>query len=118
MAGVDYRRRDFLGGAAAALIPQRSPAQTRTAGLTDEFHPGNTYTTRMVEHRGYTTREFDLTDFRARVEKQLFEREYSAEEIWSNYTYFMKAALPVAEQAGVKMALHPDDPPIAKMNGV
>ena len=83
-----------------------------------DFHPANTYTTRMIEYRGYSTREFDLNDFRARVEKQQFEREYSADEIWANYTYFVKAALHVAEEAGVKLALHPDDPPLAKMNGV
>jgi mannonate dehydratase len=83
-----------------------------------DFHPGNTYTTNMVQHRGYTAREFDLNDFRKKVEKQLFEREYSADDIWANYTYFMKAVLPVAEEAGVTMALHPDDPPLAKMNGV
>jgi mannonate dehydratase len=83
-----------------------------------DFHPANTYTTKMVEHRGYITREFDLADFRGRVEKQKFDREYSADDIWANYTYFMKAVLPVAEQAGVKLALHPDDPPLAKMNGV
>ena len=72
----------------------------------------------MVQHRGYTAREFDLNDFRTKVEKQQFEREYSADDIWANYTYFMKAVLPVAEEAGVKLALHPDDPPLAKMNGV
>jgi mannonate dehydratase len=83
-----------------------------------DFHPANTYTTNMVERRGYTAREFDLDDFRKRVEKQAFDREYPAEEIWANYTYFVKAVLPVAEQAGVKLALHPDDPPVAKMNGV
>ena len=83
-----------------------------------DFHPANTYTTAMVERRGYTAREFKLSDFRAKVEKQRYEREYSAEEIWANYTYFMKAVLPVAEEAGVKLALHPDDPPVAKMNGV
>jgi mannonate dehydratase len=83
-----------------------------------DFHPANTYTTKMVEHRGYPSREFDLEDFRNRVEKRQFDREYSADEIWANYTYFMKAVLPVAEQAGVKLALHPDDPPVAKMNGV
>lgn len=83
-----------------------------------DFHPGNTYTTSLVERRGYTAREFDLDTFRGKVEKQEFGREYTAEDIWANYTYFMKAVLPVAEQAGVKLALHPDDPPLAKMNGV
>lgn len=83
-----------------------------------DFHPANTYTTNYVQRRGYTAREFDVADFRRRVEKQRFEREYPADEIWSAYTYFMKAVLPVAEESGVKMALHPDDPPLAKMNGV
>ena len=84
-----------------------------------DFHPANTYTTAQVESpRGYTAREFKLSDFRSKVEKQHFEREYSAEEIWNNYTYFIKAVLPVAEKADVKLALHPDDPPLAKMNGV
>lgn len=83
-----------------------------------DFHPANTYTTSEIERRGYKTRVFDVADFRNRVEKQAFDREYSADDIWANYTYFVKAVLPVAEEAGVKLALHPDDPPIAKMNGV
>jgi mannonate dehydratase len=83
-----------------------------------DFHPANTYTTAMVQHRGYTTRQFDLDDFRNKIEKRQFDREYSAADIWANYTYFMKAVLPVAEEAGVKLALHPDDPPVAVMNGV
>ncbi len=83
-----------------------------------DFHPANTYTTNMVERRGYIAREFDERDFRAKVEKQRFEREYSAEEIWETYTYFVRAVLPVAEEADVRLALHPDDPPLAKMNGV
>jgi mannonate dehydratase len=83
-----------------------------------DFHPANTYTTNFVERRGYTAREFNLQDFRAKVEKQAFEREYSADDIWGFYTYFTKAVLPVAKEAQVKLALHPDDPPLAKMNGV
>jgi len=83
-----------------------------------DFHPGNTYTTSVVERRGYRAREFSVDDFRAKVEKQRFGRVYSADEIWANYTYFIKAVLPVAEEAGIKMALHPDDPPLAMMNGV
>ncbi|MES1260367.1 MAG: mannonate dehydratase [Acidobacteriota bacterium] len=83
-----------------------------------DFHPANTYTTRMVQRRGYTAREFDVNDFRAKIEKPAFAREYSADDIWAAYTYFMKAVLPVAAEARVKLALHPDDPPLAKMNGV
>jgi mannonate dehydratase len=83
-----------------------------------DFHPANTYTTAMVERRGYIAREFNLKDFREKVEKQKFEREYTADEIWAHYTYFTKAVLPVAEKANVKLALHPDDPPLSKMNGV
>lgn len=33
------------------------------------------------------------------------------EELWANITYFLKAVIPVAEKAGVRMALHPNDPP-------
>jgi len=82
------------------------------------FHPGNTYSTGRVQRRGYAAREFDLSTFRAKIERKRFDREYSAEELWENYTYFMKKVLPVAEKAKVTMALHPDDPPVAKMNGV
>ena len=84
-----------------------------------DFHPGNTYTTSMITTaRGYTAREFSVTDFREKVEKKMFDRDYSAEEIWANYGYFLDAVLPVAEKAGIKLAHHPDDPPISPMNGV
>jgi mannonate dehydratase len=84
-----------------------------------DWHPANTYTTAQVKSaRGYTACEFKLSDFREKVEKQAFHREYSAEDIWSTYTYFIKAVLPEAEKHNVRLALHPDDPPVAKMNGV
>lgn len=40
------------------------------------------------------------------------------EQMWSNYSYFIKAVLPAAEEASVKMALHPDDPPVPMLGGV
>jgi mannonate dehydratase len=83
-----------------------------------DFHPGNTYSTGQVERRGYRTRLFDLDDFRKRVEKQRFEREYPAEAVWDAYRYFLKGVLPAAEKADVRLALHPDDPPVDRMNGV
>jgi len=44
--------------------------------------------------------------------------EVNEEQIWSNIEYFLKAIIPVAEEAGVKMALHPDDPPISPLRGI
>ena len=83
-----------------------------------DFHPGNTFTTAQVERRGYVARAFDLDVFRSEVEENRFGREYSADEVWDNYTYFVDAILPVAEESGVSVALHPDDPPLARMNGM
>lgn len=42
----------------------------------------------------------------------------SEERLWENYTYFLRAVLPAAEQAGVAMGLHPDDPPLSPLRGV
>lgn len=38
--------------------------------------------------------------------------------LWENYKYFLARVLPEAEKAKVKMALHPDDPPLAEVAGV
>ena len=46
------------------------------------------------------------------------DREYTEKELWANYEYYMKAILPVAEEAGVKLALHPDDPPVETLGGI
>jgi mannonate dehydratase len=45
-------------------------------------------------------------------------RVYTEEEMWDNYTYFIKAIVPVAEEAGVKIGIHPDDPPVESLGGV
>jgi mannonate dehydratase len=41
----------------------------------------------------------------------------SAEQMWANLTYFLKEVIPVAEKAGVRMALHPNDPPVPVSHG-
>ena len=39
------------------------------------------------------------------------------EEVWDRITYFLERVVPVAEQAGVKLACHPDDPPVPTLRG-
>lgn len=38
--------------------------------------------------------------------------------LWDNYTYFIKAVLPHAERHGIRLALHPDDPPIPQLGNI
>ena len=44
--------------------------------------------------------------------------EITEEQLWSGLEYFLNAVVPVAEQAGVRLALHPDDPPLPATRGV
>ena len=39
------------------------------------------------------------------------EGAHTLDEMWANITYFLKAVVPAAEKAGVRLALHPNDPP-------
>ena len=39
------------------------------------------------------------------------------QELWNRLKYFLDALLPVAEEAGVDLALHPDDPPMPTLRG-
>ena len=74
---------------------------------------------------GATARAFDL----AKAEKGHWQgvyypmplshgRAYSEEELWANFTYFINEVTPVAEEAGVKIGIHPDDPPGVDLAGV
>ena len=45
-------------------------------------------------------------------------RTYSEDEIWDNFAYFIKQVAPVAEEAGVKIGIHPDDPPVPELGGI
>jgi mannonate dehydratase len=45
------------------------------------------------------------------------EGAHTLDEMWRNISYFLKAVIPTAEQANVRLALHPNDPPVAISRG-
>ena len=44
--------------------------------------------------------------------------EISTDQLWKAFEYFLAAVLPVSEAAGVRLALHPDDPPTQVVRNV
>ncbi len=40
------------------------------------------------------------------------------ETLWENLHYFLERVVPVAEEANVKLAMHPDDPPLSPIRGM
>jgi len=44
--------------------------------------------------------------------------EVSPDTMWKNLEYFLKAVVPEAEKNGIRLALHPDDPPVPSIRGI
>ena len=64
------------------------------------------------ERGGACVTAFDLKDFK-KTDQKIEENT-----LWENYTYFIKAVIPEAEKYGIKLALHPDDPPLPRLGDV
>jgi mannonate dehydratase len=81
---------------------------------------------RTTTPRGYEARDMDMASPNRRgswsgqtwSEPLSHGRVFSKEEIWDNYIYFIKKVVPVAEEAGVRIGIHPDDPPQPMLAGV
>jgi len=90
-------------------------------------HMGNgIWSSGRAEIRGASAREFDLSSPNRKgvwgnqswKEPLSHGRVFSQEEIWENYTYFIKQVVPVARETGVRIGIHPDDPPEPVLAGV
>lgn len=44
--------------------------------------------------------------------------EVTDEQLWDALQYFLDAVIPVAEESGVRMGMHPDDPPIESVRNM
>lgn len=66
----------------------------------------------IVERGGALVTGFDFNDFKPT------DASITAEQLWDNYKYFLDAVVPEAEKYDIKLALHPDDPPLPKLGDV
>ncbi|HYI94360.1 MAG TPA: mannonate dehydratase [Bryobacteraceae bacterium] len=81
---------------------------------------------RVTSPRGYSARDGNSKspDWKGNWAGKVYTeplshgRVFTKEEIWENYTYFIKKVVPVAEEAGVRIGIHPDDPPQPMLAGV
>jgi mannonate dehydratase len=63
---------------------------------------------------GYTSFDYDRVKDLPPLQE---EGAHDLEEMWNNISYFLKAVIPLAEQANVRLALHPNDPPAPVSRG-
>ncbi|MEO6908496.1 MAG: mannonate dehydratase, partial [Abditibacteriaceae bacterium] len=64
---------------------------------------------------GALTNEFDLGALEGKLAAP--EKRICTATLWENLTIFIHEIAPVAQKAGVQLALHPDDPPIPRLLG-
>jgi len=68
---------------------------------------------RTRERGGALTSSFSLAKFD--LERRTSAGRTTDEQMWDNLEYFLRRVVPAAEAAGVKLAMHPDDPPLSPM---
>ena len=73
------------------------------------WEPTQVWSSAPGETRGAQARGVDLDEMLRRP--YTHGRAYTSDEIWENYTYFIRQMMPACAEAGVRLALHPNDPP-------
>lgn len=87
--------------------------------------------TALRASEGYGARYSDMSDGRGGADMRDFDEErirglpplpsvgqHSLDEMWERIGHFLDALIPVAEEANVRLAVHPNDPPIPVYRGV
>lgn len=95
------------------MLPIMDRLDIRTVCFNFMAHIGWLRTNDSIPERGNAlVTGFDLNQFKP------IDASITKEELWDNYTYFIKAVIPYAEKHGIKLALHPDDPPLERLGNV
>jgi mannonate dehydratase len=103
----------------------RNMAAAGVSLLCYNFMPGTDWVRTRLDQRergGALVTGFKLADARHAVslntkDRSVTETQLSADELWTNLERFLEAIIPVAEEANVTLAMHPDDPPLQEFGG-
>ena len=99
----------FVRSAAAADIHTVSVAWQPT-GIKRSGHAPGAHT------RGGVSSFVDMCGIEALPND--YPRVYTEEEVWRNFAYFLERVSPTCRACGVRLALHPNDPPVPSLAGV
>ena len=81
------------------------------------FKPvGNFRTTDTIGRGGARYSTFHYDEF-MKEPPYYPEKAINEEQLWENLAYFLRQVIPLAEELGIRMALHPDDPPRPEVMG-
>jgi mannonate dehydratase len=69
-----------------------------------------------VDRGGSLVTAFDIE--KANPELTEYGDRFTHDDLWRNMKYFLDAVVPEAEKHDVRLALHPDDPPVPRLRGI
>ncbi len=78
--------------------------------------PWSRTSTALATRGGATATGFDVATWDGAPDAP--EAPVAEERLWETLAWFLERVVPVAEEAGVRLALHPDDPPLSPLRGI
>ncbi|MCL2010491.1 MAG: mannonate dehydratase, partial [Synergistaceae bacterium] len=102
---------DWARSALAHELPDGSTVLSYRDAEVRAMNPATMAQSMEKNARGYSMPGWEPERIPAMAADIEFYQNVTLDEYWSSMKYFLDAVVPVAEESGIKMGVHPDDPP-------